>query len=98
MFSYKCETFALHVANAWMAELFSKWQAQLHVKKTRKFLWFGLVTVASRALKYDVINFCQQAILFKSWYALNDPYLHNTLSILRVAISATRGKRPNRQQ
>jgi len=54
--------------------------------------------VASRALKYDVINFCQQAILFKSWYALNDPYLHNTLSILRVAISATRGKRPNRQQ
>jgi len=36
MFSSKCETFALHVTNAWVAELFSKWQAQVHVKKTRK--------------------------------------------------------------
>jgi len=38
MFSSKCETFALHVTYAWVAELFSKWQAQMHVKKTRKFL------------------------------------------------------------
>jgi len=37
MFSSKCETFALQVAYAWVAELFSKWGAQVHVKKTRKF-------------------------------------------------------------
>jgi len=33
--------------------------AQVHVKKTRKFLWFELATVTSQALKYDVINFYQ---------------------------------------
>jgi len=32
-----------------------KWQAQVHVKKTRNFL----ATVTSRALKYDFINFFQ---------------------------------------
>jgi len=35
MFSTKCKTFALHVAYALVAELFSKWGAQVHVKKTR---------------------------------------------------------------
>jgi len=59
MFSSKCETFALLLAYAWVAELFSKWQAQVHVKKNKKILWFELATVTSRALKYDVINFCQ---------------------------------------
>jgi len=69
MFSSKCETFALQVAYAWVAELFSKLGAQVHVKKTRKFLWFEMTTVTSQALKFDVINFCQhvQAILFKIW-------------------------------
>jgi len=69
MFSTKCETFALQVAYAWVAELFSKWGAQVHVKKSRKFLWFELATVTSQALKFDVINFCQhvQASLFKIW-------------------------------
>jgi len=38
MSSSKCETFALQVTYAWVAELFSKWEAQVHVKKTRKFL------------------------------------------------------------
>jgi len=38
MFSSQCETFALQVAYAWVAELFSKWGEQVHVKKTRKFL------------------------------------------------------------
>jgi len=38
MLSSKCETFALQVAYAWVAELFSKWRGQLHVKKTRKIL------------------------------------------------------------
>jgi len=33
MLSSKCETFALHVAYAWVAELFSKWGGQVHVKK-----------------------------------------------------------------
>jgi len=59
MFSPKCETFALKLAYALVAELFSKWAAQVHVKKTRKFLLFELATVTSQALKYDVINFCQ---------------------------------------
>jgi len=36
MFSSKCETFALQVAYAWVAELFSTLGAQVHVKKTRK--------------------------------------------------------------
>ena len=59
MSSSKCETFALQVTYAWVAELFSKWEAQVHVKKTRKFLWFELATVAQQALKYDDVNFCQ---------------------------------------
>jgi len=28
-------------------------------KNYRKCLWFDLATVTSKALKYDVINFCQ---------------------------------------
>jgi len=69
MFSSKCETFALQVAYAWLAEVFSKLGAQVHVKKTIKFLWFELATVKSQALKFDVINFCQhvQASLLKIW-------------------------------
>jgi len=59
MFSSKCETFALQVAYACVAKLFSKWGGQLHVKKTRKILWFELATVSSQAPKHDVINFCQ---------------------------------------
>jgi len=60
MFSSKCETIALQVTYAWVAELFSMWGAQVHIKKTRKCLWFELATVSSQALKYDVINFCQR--------------------------------------
>jgi len=69
MFSSKCETFVLQVAYAWMVELFSKLGAQVHVKKTRKFLWFELATVTPQAQKFDVINFCRhvQASLFKIW-------------------------------
>jgi len=37
MFSSKYETFALQEAYAWVAELFSKWGAQVHVKKLEKF-------------------------------------------------------------
>jgi len=37
MLSPKCETFALHVAYAWVAELFSKWEGKVHVKKIRTF-------------------------------------------------------------
>jgi len=33
MFSYKCERFALQVTYAWVAEQFSKWGAQVNVKK-----------------------------------------------------------------
>jgi len=55
------ETFALQVAYAWVTELFSKCGAQVHVKKTRKFLGFELATVTPQALKHDVINFCQHA-------------------------------------
>jgi len=67
MSSSKFETFALQVAYGWVPELFSKWGAQAHVTKTRKFLGFELATVTPQALKYDVINFCQyvSAILFK---------------------------------
>jgi len=57
----KCETFAAQVAYAWVSELFSNWGEQVHVKKTRKFLWFELATVTLQALKYDVINFCQHS-------------------------------------
>ena len=32
---------------------------QVHVKNTRKILWFELATVLSQALKHDAINFCQ---------------------------------------
>ena len=42
MFSPKCETFALQVAYALVAELFSKCGAQVHVKKTRKFFYCNL--------------------------------------------------------
>ena len=56
MFSSKCETFASQAAYAWVAELFPSWGAQVHVKKTRKFLWFGLATVTSQALKYDFVS------------------------------------------
>ena len=59
MFWSKCETFASQVACAWVVELFSNCETQVHVKKTRKFLWFELATVMSEPLKYDVINFCQ---------------------------------------
>jgi len=38
MFSSKCETIALQVTYAWVAELFSMWGAQVHIKKTRKCL------------------------------------------------------------
>jgi len=37
MFSSMCETFALQVTYALVAEVFSKWGEQVHVKKTRKF-------------------------------------------------------------
>ena len=37
MFSSKCETFAIQVACAWVAELSSKWGAQVHVKKLENF-------------------------------------------------------------
>jgi len=67
MFSSKCETFAVHVAYAWVEELFSKRQAQVHVKKLENF-WFELATMTSQVLKFDVIKFYQHvAILFKSW-------------------------------
>jgi len=54
MFSFKCETFVLLAACAWVSEL---------------LLWFELETVSSQALKYDVVYFCQniEAILFKIW-------------------------------
>ena len=61
MFSTTCETFALHVAYAWVAELLSQWGAQVHVKDTRKFLCFELATVSSQTVKYDVICFCEHA-------------------------------------
>jgi len=38
MFSSKCETFALQVAYAWVAELFSQWGGTSARQKTRKFL------------------------------------------------------------
>jgi len=59
MFSSKCETFAVQVAYAWVLELFSKWGGTSARQKTWKFLWFELATVTPQALKYDVINFCQ---------------------------------------
>jgi len=41
-----------------VAEPFSKWGAHVYDKKTvREFLWFELATVASQALKYDVITY-----------------------------------------
>jgi len=46
-----------------------KVRAQVHVKKTRKFLSFELATVTSQALKYDVINFCLSVFLFKHFYS-----------------------------
>ena len=69
MLSSKCETFALQVAYAWVAELFSKLGGTSVRQKTRKFLWFELATATSQALNDDAIKFCQhvQAILFKSW-------------------------------
>jgi len=42
---------------AWVAEHFSKWGAQVHVKKIRKCLCFLLATVTSQALKYDFITY-----------------------------------------
>jgi len=42
-----------------VAEPFSKWRAQVHVKKDVTFLWFKLATVTSQALKYDVITYTQ---------------------------------------
>jgi len=59
MFSSKWETFAVQVSYAWVPELFSTWGEQVHVKKTRNFLWFELAAVTPQAQKYDVINFCQ---------------------------------------
>ena len=59
MFSSKCEIFALQVAYAWLAKLFSKLGGTSVHQETRKFLWFELATVSSQALKYDIINFCQ---------------------------------------
>jgi len=37
MFSSKCETSALQIAYAWVAELFSSWGEQVHVKKLECF-------------------------------------------------------------
>ena len=62
MFSSKCETFALQVAYALVAELFSKLRGTKARQKTIKFLWFELATVTSQALKYDVIHICQQCL------------------------------------
>ena len=59
MFSSKCETFALQVTYAWVAELFSKCGEQVHVIKFRLILWFELAPVTPQALNYDVINFGQ---------------------------------------
>jgi len=69
MFSSKCETFALRQPTHGWRNHFQSWGAQVHVKKTRKFLWFEVATVTSQALKFDVINFWQhvQASLLKIW-------------------------------
>jgi len=69
MFSTKCETFLIQVAYAWMPELFQNGGKQVHVKKTRKFLWFELATVTPQALKYDIINFVS---IFKQFYSKFD--------------------------
>ena len=37
--------------------IFKVWVAQVHANKTIEFLWFELASVASQALKYDVINY-----------------------------------------
>jgi len=44
-----------HVHGWW--NLFQSGGAQVHLKKTRKFLRFELITVTSQALKYDVITY-----------------------------------------
>jgi len=41
MFSSKCETFAVQVAYAWVAELFSKWGGTSARQKNYKF--FGIL-------------------------------------------------------
>jgi len=51
------------------AGTFSKWGGQVHVKKTRKVLWFELATVTLQALKYDIINFIR---IFKQFYSTFD--------------------------
>jgi len=43
----KCETFALHVAYAWVAELFSKWEGKVHVKKIRTFNMTSLIFLSA---------------------------------------------------
>jgi len=42
---------------AWVAEPFSKWGAQVQVKKLVAILWFEWATVTSQSLKYDVITY-----------------------------------------
>jgi len=49
MFSSKCETFALQVAHAWVAELFSKWgDTSARQKNWKMFvIWIGNCVVTS---------------------------------------------------
>ena len=46
MLSSKCEAFALHVAYVWVAELFSKWGGNVHVKKIITFNMTSLTFVS----------------------------------------------------
>jgi len=49
---------ALHCGDVlppWVAEPFSKWGAQVHVKKIIKNFWLECTAVTSQALKYDVM-------------------------------------------
>jgi len=44
--------------HAWVAEPFSKWGGtSARQKSYRKFLQFGLATVTSQAMRYDVITY-----------------------------------------
>ena len=46
MLSSKCDTFALNVAYSWVAELFSKWGEQVHVKIIGTFNMTSLTFVS----------------------------------------------------
>jgi len=91
LFSSKFGTFALQIAHACVAELFSKLGGTSARQKNYKVFGIWIATVTSQALTFDVINFCQhvQASSFKIWLALNDPYLHNTLSIIHYTDLST---------